>query len=60
MAANFQMILFRAKTSGHYYVRIDLNEKPVRLRPGEDATTIYPWGEVRRYMMNCVPLYRNI
>ncbi len=60
MAANFQMILFRAKTSGHYYVRIDLNEKPVRLRPGEDTTTIYPWGEVRRYMMNCVPLYRNI
>lgn len=56
MAANLQMIVFRAKASGHYYVRLDLNEKPVKLRRGDDAT-IYPWGELRRYMMNCVPLY---
>lgn len=60
MAANLQMVLFKSKKSGEFYVRFDLNEKPVKLRPGEDPSTIYPWGEVRRYMMNCVPLYRNI
>jgi len=56
MAANVQFILFKARRSGRYYTRIDLNERPVALRKGDDAT-IYPWGEVRRYMMNCVPLY---
>lgn len=56
MAANVQFILFKARRSGRYYIRIDLNERPVALRKGDDAT-IYPWGEVRRYMMNCVPLY---
>ncbi len=60
MAANLQMIVFKAKSSGRYYVRLDLNEKPLKLRPGEDNSVIYPWGELRRYMMNCVPLYRNI
>lgn len=56
MAANVQFVLFKAPRSGHYYVRIDLNEQPVKLRRGDDAT-IYPWGELRRYLMNCVPLY---
>ncbi len=56
MAANVQFIVFRARKSGHYYVRVDLNEKPVRLRQGDD-TVFYPWGELRRYLMNCVPLY---
>ncbi len=60
MAANLQIIVFQAKASGQYYVRFDLNERPVRLRPGEDASTIYPWGEARRFMINCVPIYRNI
>lgn len=55
MAANFRMVLFRAE-SGRYYVRVDLNEKPVALREG-DADLYYPWGELRRFMMNCVPLY---
>lgn len=59
MAANLQLIVFKAKESGRYYVRLDLNERPVRLRQGDDAT-IFPWGELRRYMMNCVPVYRNI
>lgn len=57
MAANFQLIVFKAIKSGKYYVRIDLNEQPVKLRKGDDTTIYYPWGEVRRYMMNCVPLY---
>lgn len=56
MAANIQFIVFKARKSGRYYVRVDLNEKPVKLRKGDDSV-IYPWGEVRRYMMNCVPIY---
>lgn len=56
MAANVQFILFKAKKSGRYYVRVDLNEVPVKLRPGDDAV-YYPWGELRRYLTNCVPLY---
>lgn len=56
MAANVQFILFRAKESGKYYVRVDLNERPVALRKG-DPSVYYPWGELRRYLMDCVPLY---
>lgn len=56
MAANIQFIVFESKESGRYYVRVDLNEQPVALRRGDD-TIYYQWGELRRYMMNCVPLY---
>ena len=56
MAANIQFVLFKAKRSGRYYMRIELNERPVQLRKGDNAT-IYPWGEVRRYMTDCVPIY---
>ena len=55
MAANVQFILFRAKASGRYYVRVDLNETPVKLRKGDDAV-YFPWGELRRYMSNCLPM----
>ena len=48
-------MLFRS-AKGRYYVRVDLNEKPVALRPG-DTDIYYPWGELRRFMMNAVPLY---
>ncbi len=58
MASNVQFILFRSKTSGKYYVRVDLNEKPMALRKG-DPSVYYPWGELRRYLMNCVPLYMD-
>lgn len=55
MAANLQMILFRA-TSGNWYVRVDLNEESVPLIPGR--TTIYtPWHQAADYMMKCIPLY---
>lgn len=57
MAANIQFVIFKAKASGHYYVRVELNERPLRLRGESDPTTIFPWGELRRFMMNCVPLY---
>ena len=39
---------------------VDISEgmpmRPVQLRKGDNAT-IYPWGEVRRYMTDCVPIY---
>ncbi len=56
MAANLQLIIFQAEKSGKYYVRVDLNERPVALRKGDDAL-YYPWGELRRYLTNCIPLY---
>ena len=56
MAANIQFIVFKARRSGRYYVRVDLNERPVALRKGDDAV-YYQWGELRRYLMNLVPLY---
>lgn len=56
MAANIQFIVFKAHRSGRYYVRVDLNERPVALRNGDDSV-YYQWGELRRYMMDCVPLY---
>ena len=56
MAANLQIILFKAKKSGHYYVRFDINERPTPL-PGSDSRLYIPWGQARDYMMRCVPLY---
>lgn len=56
MAANLQLILFKARRSGHYYVRIDLNERPVPLIPG-NAGLYTPWGEARDYLTQCLPLY---
>lgn len=56
MASNVQFIVFKARRSGRYYVRVDLNERPVQLRKGDDAL-YYPWGELRRHLMNSVPLY---
>lgn len=55
MAANVQFVLFKARKSGKYYMRVELNERPVALRPG-DTATIYPWGELRRHLDNCLPL----
>lgn len=59
MAANVQFILFQGRKSGKYYVRVDLNERPVALRNGDDSI-YYPWGELRRYMMNCLPLIKQL
>lgn len=44
MAANLQLILFRS-LSGEYYLRIDLNERPVQMIPGH---TYLPWSQVRQ------------
>ena len=56
MAANIQFIVFKSRRTGDYYVRVDVNETPVALRPGDDSL-YFPWGELRRFMMNCVPLH---
>lgn len=55
MAANVQFILFKSRKSGNFYVRINLNEVPVRLRKGSDDI-YFPWPELRRYMNECLPL----
>lgn len=56
MASNVQMILFKAKKSGRYYLRVDFNEVPVALIPNNESIYL-PWGVARDYMMRCVPLY---
>lgn len=54
MAANMQMILFRS-TTGRYYIRVDVNEKPVPLQP--NSTELYtPWGVARDYLTRILPL----
>lgn len=45
MAANLQMILFKSDT-GRYYVRFDLNEKPIALIPNS-AEIYIPWPTAR-------------
>ncbi len=56
MASNIQMILFRNRDNGRFYLRVDLNERPVKMLPNNDSIYI-PWGVARDYMMRCVPLY---
>lgn len=56
MAANVRFVLFESVKSGRLYVRVDLNENPVTLIPGDNRLYL-PWGDARRYLMNCVPLY---
>lgn len=56
MAANLQMIFFRAEKSGDIYVRTDLNEVPVPLIPG-DKRIYVPWKEARNYLISVIPLH---
>lgn len=55
MAANLQMILFRAD-SGRYYLRVDLNETPVPLIPGRSMIYV-PWNTAQDYLVRCLPLH---
>lgn len=59
MASNLQIILFKAHKSGRIYARVDLNEKAVAPLPN-DKRVYVPWGELRNYLMNLVPLIYNI
>lgn len=53
MAANLQLILFKSD-SGHYYLRTDLNERPISLIPGQNRIYV-PWVEAREYLQHCLP-----
>lgn len=48
MASNVRQILFRSHT-GRYYLRTELNERPVTLIPGCDDLYV-PWERARYYM----------
>ncbi|MDE6033841.1 MAG: hypothetical protein K2G15_07730, partial [Muribaculaceae bacterium] len=48
MASNLQMILFYSPKSGNYYVRIDLNERPISI----DGMTYIPWPRLRAFLMS--------
>lgn len=54
MASNIQMSLLRSD-KGNLYVRVDLNENPIPLIPGND--NIYtPWPKAKEYLNRCLPL----
>lgn len=55
MAANLQLVLFRSRNSGRYYLRASLNETPIPLLPNSDELYV-PWQQARDYMMQCLPL----
>lgn len=55
MAANLQMILFRAP-SGRFYLRTDLNEVPVNFVPGHESVYV-PWETAREFLVKCMPLF---
>ncbi|MBQ9077869.1 MAG: histidine-type phosphatase [Muribaculaceae bacterium] len=55
MSANIQLILFKSR-SGKHYIRLDHNENPVKLIPGNNNLYI-PWDTARDYLMRCIPIY---
>ncbi|MEE1207786.1 MAG: hypothetical protein UHP27_06410 [Muribaculaceae bacterium] len=59
MAANVQFVLFKAKKSGNYYLRVALNEVPVPLLPNSKSVII-PWSAARNYLMECVPMHMSL
>ena len=50
MASNLQMILFRNPSTGRYYVRLDLNERPVEI----EGMTYIPWTRLRAHLLSMV------
>ena len=55
MAANLQFVLLRSD-KGRYYLRVDLNERPIPLMPGS-AEIYLPWERARDYMNRCIPIF---
>lgn len=55
MAANLQMVLYK-NAKGKYYVRFDLNEKPIKLIPSDDRIYL-PWDTARTQLMKYIPMY---
>lgn len=54
MAANLQMILFQS-TTGKYYLRVDLNERPLPLIPN-NPNIYLPWNEAKDFLTALLPL----
>lgn len=52
MASNLQIILFKSK-SNKYYVRFDLNERPVELLPNNNDIYL-SWDSVKEYLLRCI------
>ncbi|MCM1116695.1 MAG: histidine phosphatase family protein [Pseudoflavonifractor sp.] len=52
MGANLRLTLFRS-ASGETYVRVDLNEQPIRLIAGDERIYL-PWSDARAYLMACL------
>lgn len=52
MAANLVFHIFKAP-SGIYYLRLDVNERPVAFIPGRHEIYV-PWTEARDYFMRCL------
>ncbi len=55
MASNLQFILLRGE-SGEYYLRLDFNEKPIALIPG-DTRVYLTWKEARKQLESCLPAF---
>lgn len=56
MAANLHLILFKNDKNGKYYVRLDLNEKPLAFIPNSDDIYV-SWSAARNYFTRCLPIY---
>ncbi len=50
MASNLQMILFKSHSTGRYYVRLDLNERPVEI----EGMTYIPWTRLRAHLLSLI------
>lgn len=59
MAANIQLIVFRAPKSGKHYVRMDLNEVPVAPIPSQPEAIYLPWQQLRAHLLNLIPIYKQ-
>lgn len=54
MASNLQIVFFRGE-SGRVYARVDYNERPLRLLPGNPSVYV-PWDDLRLRFLELLPL----
>lgn len=58
MASNLQLVIFKSK-SGRYYVRLELNEVPTPLIPGNNNIYV-EWDKAKDYLQHCLPVDRQL
>lgn len=56
MAANLHLILFINNKTNEYFLRLDLNEKPLAFIPNSDSIYV-PWEVARNFFIRCLPLH---